>query len=349
MALPNPIYIDAEALHPASAVRLLAFASLEGQEGVIENTDLRILAKTAATNAIDVMPGAYVVRAKHTGGEKESYAGKVLTAESVTVNPTTSASGRTDLVILRVENPYVSGAGAWAQPVDPVGGPYAHIRVIEGVPANTQSVVAHNNTWSAITLGRIFRGPNRTTVEQADITDLRQIASLQNERIIIINNPPATPPPIAYPVYTESSLCSVTGSGEMASTQTAWKKFPADLNWKVPVPTWARGMDVMVLFNPQVNGHVWCEGRLVVDGQPTGATPTMIDINYVAGSQPGPIQALMHIGGTESVKAAWGGREVNVHLEFRMLDPVNHPGKITCSRGTYATVLLNFKKKPVYD
>lgn len=342
MVLPNPIYIDAEALHPASAVRLLAFAALEGQEGVIENTDLRVLAKTAPTAAIDVMPGAYVVRAKHTGGEKESYAGKVIEAEEVSVNPTSSGAGRTDLVILRIENPYVAGAGSWAQPTDPENGPYAHIRVIEGVPANTQSVVAHNNTWSAITLARIYRGPNRTTVEQADIVDLRQLASLENERIVIINNPPPEPPPIAYPIWSEST--PIGNNSEHLSSQTGWHDFPSGISWPVPVPSWAEGVDIHVLLNPAVRIG-WCKGetRLVFTGD-TSLNSIPCDWNF---NFPGDrIIGTIMVGGTELLSPGIRGKTVNVKIQCRSTDS-GQSGKLVCEPGTRLSMLLYFKRNPV--
>lgn len=347
MALPNPIYIDAEAMHPASAMRLLAYTALEGQEGVLNNTDLAVKALGAPGGAIQVMPGAYVVRAKHTGGENESYAGKVIEAETVSVNPTSSSAGRTDLVILRIENPYVAGSGSWAQPADPVNGPYASIRIIEGVPANTQSVIAYNNTWSAITLARIVRPANTTIVDQSHITDLRQLASLQNERIIIINNPPPEPPPIAFPMFSESSLADTYQ--ELVGTQTGWTKFPSQVSWDVPIPSWARGMDIHIMMNVYFKNHCWGEMRLIVEGETTSAAPTVFDFNYTRDTIDMPDMRTLVIGGTESLNPSWCGRTKKMWLEGHFMAGHTNTAKLTSGRGSYVNALLVFKKYPTYD
>lgn len=349
MALENPMYIDAIARHRAGQVRLLDYAAVEGQEGILQGNHLGVVALSTPADFVDVLPGAYSVLATHLGGEMEAYLGKIKIAERVQVSPTTSSGSRTDLVILRIENPYVSGAGSWAQPADPVEGPYAHVRVVEGVPANTQTIKAYNNTWSAITLARITRPANTGVVQTAHITDLRSLAKLGGQRITVINNPPADPPPIAYDFFMDSQKAEPSGSNIVAYNQTTYKKFPNDITWKVPVPSWAKGMDVLLIVNPQCDGHVWGDARLVVEGVPTAVAPTPFDINYVNGTQPGPINSPVFIFGTQPVVPAWCGTTKSMWVEMKMLDPPNHPGKFTISKGTFATLILNFKRSPSYD
>lgn len=349
MALSNPWYIDAQARHQAATQRLLAFSAMEGMEGVLLSDHLRVLDLDTPGGAIQVMPGAYSVLARHLGGDFEAYVGKISEAQFVDVNPTDSSGSRTDLVILRIENPYVNGAGSWPQPPDPVDGPYAHIRVIENVPANTNHVSAWNNTWSAITLARITRPANTGIVQQSHIADLRALANPAAERIIIIENPPANPPPIASEVYTEASKMEISSGNQLARTQTSYKKFPSDVTWNVPIPSWAVGMDVFININPQVDdGHVWGEARLVIDGTPASMPTTMFDLNW-SGSGPGPIQAPISVMGTCPILPAWRGKQKNMWVEMKMNDPPNHPGKLLSSLGSYAGILINFKKYPVYD
>src|SRR5690606_39772012 len=123
VTLPNPWYIDAEARHQAQTQRLLAYAAIEGKEGVLADDHLAVKDLETPGAAIQVNPGGYSILARHTGGEFEAYVGKIPEAVTVDVSPTDSSGERTDLVILRVENPYVQGSGVWSQPTDPLNGP----------------------------------------------------------------------------------------------------------------------------------------------------------------------------------------------------------------------------------
>lgn len=344
MPLPNPWYIDAEARHLAPQQRLLAFSAVEGQEGILAAEHLAVTDLDTPGGAINVAPGGYSVLARHLGGSFEAYVGKITAQEQVTVNPTDSTGGRTDLVILRVENPYVSGSGVWAQPADPLNGPYAHVRVIEGVPANTTHVSAVNATWSAITLARITRPASTGIVQQSHITDLRSLARLGEQRIIIIDNPPATPPPIAQQYWTEST--PIGNGDELLSTETVFTDFPNQATWQVPVPVWAKGMDVNVLLNPTVTDDVIGEFRLVVQGEPTGAIPTVFNVNMPTGI--GNIRDVMMVGGTESLKPSWCGRVSTMKLQARSTSST-HPGLLRCDPGTRVNIWLSFKRFPVYS
>src|SRR5580765_3563365 len=166
MALANPWYIDANARHLAAQQRLLAFNAMLGCEGVLQSDHLAVKDLDTPGASITVDPGAYSILARHSGGAYEAYVGKISVQETVAVNPVGSGGSRTDLVILRVENPYVSGSGSWVSPPDPLDGPYAYVRVIEGVTANINHVSAWNNTWSAITLARITRPASTGTILQ---------------------------------------------------------------------------------------------------------------------------------------------------------------------------------------
>lgn len=348
MALPNPIYIDSSALHSAQAIRLLAYSAVEGRQGVLDKAHLSVAALPTPAGAIQVLPGGYSVLAKHLGGDFEAYVGKFSVAEQVAVSPTSSSGPRTDLVIARIENPYVSGAGVWAVPVDAVNGPYAAIRVIEGVPPNTCDVTGYNNTWSSITLARITRAANTGVVAQADITDLRSLAKLGGERLVVINNPPATPPPIAQQYWTEST--PIDNGNQFLGSSVAWTDFPTQATWQVPVPSWATGMDMNILYNPAITGSLWGQMRLVAgpSADPGGVIPTEYDVNFPGG--PGPARETLMIGGTFYLAPALRGTVVTMKLQAKSNDnSATHPGKLVCSRGTRIAIWLNMKRSPVFS
>jgi hypothetical protein len=346
MALPNPMYIDAEAIHPASAVRLLAFAATEGKEGVVENTDLRIMSTPAPSGAIRCMPGAYVVRAKHTGGEKEAYAGKVVEAEDISVNPTAADAGRTDLVILRIENPYVAGSGSWAQPTDPQEGPYAHIRVIEGVPANTQAVQFWNSTWTAITLARITRAPNRTTVEQSEITDLRSLAKIANDPIVEEDPPDDNPPEIAYPFWLD--IVNETSSGtDTISSTGAWTDWPDDASWNVPIPSWATKAEVFLQITGirQEDAGIWGNARVQIDGGTASTTSVAFDFTD---DETGFTRHTMIAASTVAVPSSIRGKTKQFKAQVN-LSAIEGSGALRWTRGSAAILQIVFKQSPSYD
>lgn len=342
MVLPNPAFIDANARHDANVLRAMVELVSEGQEGVRGSDHLAVKALSTPGGSVTVAPGVYSVRNTAAGGVYENYVGKVLENEPVDVSPTDSSGPRTDLVILRIENPYVAGTGTWAEPASPADGPYAHVRVIEGVPANTQTVRGVNGTWSAITLARITRPASTGIVTQAHITDLRSMIDLTVERIVVINNPAPEPPPVAQQVWTEST--PISNNNQLPATQTNWTNFPDQASWQVPVPSWALGMDVMGFLNPTVSNDVYGQFRILVDGQSTNAVPVEFNVNFPSGI--GDIREIFMLGGTVLLPASVRGRVVNMRLQTRMLDAF-HPGKLICEQGTRVNLQLNFKRFPV--
>lgn len=342
MVLPNPIMIDANARHEADTFRALAELASEGQEGVRGPTHLAVKALLTPSAAVQVMPGLYSIKSTAAGASFENYVGVVKVAETVEISPTDSSGPRTDLVVLRIQNPYVSGTGTWEEPASPADGPYAKIHIEQGVGANTQTVRSVNASWTAITLARITRPASTGIVTQAHITDLRSMIDLTIERIVVINNPPPDPPPVAQQVWTEST--PISNNNQLPATQTNWTNFPDQASWQVPVPSWALGMDVMGFLNPTVSNDVYGQFRILVDNQPTNAVPVEFNVNFPSGI--GDIREIFMLGGTVLLPASVRGRVVNMRLQARMLDAF-HPGKLICEQGTRVNLQLNFKRFPV--
>lgn len=341
MVLPNPVYIDQDARHDAGILRSWAYMSVKGQQGVLDETDLAVTELDTPGAAIVVAPGLYAITNTATGAVRESYIGKVPVAEQVNVSATDSSGPRTDLVILRIENPYAVGTGSWSIPADAELGPYAHVRVIEDVATNINSVVAHNDTWAAIPLARIKRNASTGIVEQEHITDLRSLVDLSGERIIIIEDPPEEAPPIAQELWTESTHCTL--GDELNPADTSFIDWPAQATYQVPIPSWARGVDVMGIFNPATATHAWAEVRLNVGG--TTGVPTMIDENRAPDTLGHVYQPVLHLGGTIALGSSLRGKVVTVKAQARSLGGAD----LNTKNGVYFTLLLNFKRYPSFD
>ena len=354
MALPNPWYIDAEARHFAQQQRLLAYAAVEGQEGVLGETHLAVTDLDTPGSSIQVMPGGYSIKARHTGGEYEAYVGKFTTAETVEVNPTDSSGSRTDLVILRVENPYVAGAGSWAQPADPLNGPYVHVRVIEGVPANTNSVQAVNTSWSAITLARIVRPANTGIVQQSHITDLRSLAKLGGQRITIIENPPADPPPVAqevfYDIRNETQERDDDRVDDDTHGQSGWVSWPEDADWNVPVPSWATHAEIILqLLGIRQEGEgTYGQLRVQVNNGTLTTAPVTYDFTtdgQVEGWRRDPMFAV----GSEYIPSSLRGRVIRFRSQVTIEDDPGRDGTLKWTRGSAAVLQVVFQRNPDND
>lgn len=351
-----PWYIDTLARHRPRTMRLLAYMALAGRQGVLGNTHCRVTALTTPGAAVAVAPGAFGVLNTAVGGEYEAYVDKFGTQLLRDV-PATDATpgGRTDLVVLRVENPSAVGTGgSWAIPEDPENGPYWDVRVIPGVTPNINSVVAHNPAWTAIPLARITRPANTGIVQQSHIHDLRSLVDLSGERIIIVDNPPPTPPPIAQTEFGQTDVAS--SYEELIGTQGAFVNFPNQVAYSVPVPSWAVEMDFQLTCNMYFINNCWGEVRLTMDGSAVAAPVNIFDYNW----QPDNIQQAdmrsLLIAGKAAIPAAKRGKIVEIRPQARFLNnvggsPNSHSAssKLMTGRGCVMVARILFKRYPTSD
>lgn len=346
MALENPIYIDAEARHMPSVVRLLSYAAVEGQEGVLGETQLAVTDLDTPGGSINVAPGGYSILARHIGGDLEAYVGKILTQETVSVNPTSSGGPRTDLVVVRVENPYVTGAGVWNQPPDPLNGPYVHVRVIEGVPANTNSVRALSGNWEAITLARITRPASTGIVQQSHITDLRSLAKLGGQRVIVIDDPPVDPPPIAQEFFFDIKTQSGSEQTLPTTYSGTWIHFPTQADWNIPIPSWACGADILFsVANVRLEfGGATGDYRININNGTLYTPIAPYDLAHaeiIPGWERHPIFA----AGTVLIPSNLRGKTVRFKPEAMVSS--NDPGVVRWAHGTQAIMQIVFKRFPI--
>lgn len=340
-----PWYIDASAIHQPATMRMLAYMALAGREGVLGQDHLKVTALSTPGAAIQVAPGAFGALNRAQGGEFEAYCDKLPSSYQVAV-PATDATvgGRTDLVIARVLNPYVSESGSSIPiPASPAEGPYWDVQVVTNVAPNTNSIRSTNPNYSAITLARIVRPINTGVVQPGHIVDLRSLVDLSGERIIIIDNPPPSPPPISTALWTNSlHFPTVTA---FSYNTTAWTDWPATAFFDVPIPSWAVECDIFGSFNPQYTDDVWGEARLMFGT--TAGPAVMYDENVTAGQTVnGPQQLVIPMSGTYAIPTDQRGKVVRVKLQNRALAPGDHPGNLGTRNGVYLQLQLSFKRYP---
>jgi hypothetical protein len=213
-----PWFVGGGAEHSPEIARVLAYAAFNGNEGVLSSTDLAVSALTTPGAAVNVGPGACAILNRATGGMYQAYAARNISTIPVSV-AATGATPRSDMIIARVEDPYMAGE-PWADPANAKVGPYVFARLISNVPNTATTVAELNLGYSAIPLARIDIPANTATITQAMLRNLRRVANPRRERIMLTVNPTL---PDAGP------------------TENTWKNWPDQAQWNVQIPAWATG------------------------------------------------------------------------------------------------------------
>lgn len=185
MALdPVPYVIGGEAEHGPNVFRLMAFLAANGNGGVIGPTDLKVSQLDVPGAGVKVSAGgASVLNALSS---QEAYAVRNPNADpTIKIAATGSASARSDMVIVCVDNPYVDGNAQ--APADPAHGPYNRFRVLEGVPAMARDIsdIPGMEGVSGEPLARIDLPKSTGTVTSSMITDLRKLANPYSEGFML--------------------------------------------------------------------------------------------------------------------------------------------------------------------
>lgn len=213
---PVPWFVGGGAEHSPEVARLLSYAATGGAEGIAGVNDLKVLSLATPGSSVRVSPGAGVMVNKAASGGQQSYIGRCVSDEVVNIAATGSAGGRSDLIVLRVEDPHMPGE-PWQLPTDVKVGPYVFVRVISGV-SSTATTMPEGQT--GIVLARVDIPASTATITQSMIRDLRTMARPRSSRLFIP----------AYP--NANNDLTVT---DMANPQT----WPAAGSHNVEVPSWA--------------------------------------------------------------------------------------------------------------
>lgn len=337
MALDGvPWFTGGGAEHSPAIARMLAYITLQGCEGVVDPLDCRALSMPVPSNRIRVMPGAFSVLNRAAGGDRQTYLGRVTSQEEIATTPTGSSGPRSDLVIIRVENPHESGE-TWPMPANIANGPYVFVRIIEGVPGNTFNVKGLNLGYSAIAIARIDIPASTSAITQAMIKDLRSIAKPGGERLdeatpgnpdgqVVIPGTPSTAP-------------------LNATDNTAMVNWPAQAgNIQIPIPANATSMDYTVKYNNIINNVDTILGHFqlgTVDGLLNSPLGKFVASTFNIGTQRRTNQ---EVKGTMAIPAALRGKKVSFKLLAKSTTVGN--GRLDIDDLSYITVNYTFKTNP---
>lgn len=200
--------------HSAEVARAVAYASSNGSDGVIGSTDLRINATPTPGSRVTLMPGAVNMVSRYSGVVGQAYVGVVNSLDYITIDPTTSAGGRSDLIIARVRDPQYGSVSGY-DPANPNNFKFFTIEVVKGVASGTKRLYGHN--YPGVALARIDIPSSTATITAGMITDLRQMSNRKTDRQVR----PAFP------------------SGDLNIPTTGYRAWPGSTVAMFDVPLWA--------------------------------------------------------------------------------------------------------------
>lgn len=259
MALdPVPWFIGGGAQHSADVARLLVHVATNGAAGVVGPGDMKVTQLPAATGTVRVAAGACII--PNTNAVQQSYALRAPSITDLSVTPTGSTSGRSDMVVALVDDPQFTGQ----PPANVESGPYVRFQIITNVGGAATTVPA-NFGYPAFPLARIDMPANTATVTDAMITDLRNLPTPKRDRR-------------TYSAH--SSGTSSTGPIN-ALTSSTYVNWPAAAKWNIAIPAWATHAFIRADVTAYVVKDNWANGRLKVKlGSVLGDSFGSFDENY---------------------------------------------------------------------
>lgn len=318
---PVPWFVEGGAVHSANIARKLAYAALGGQEGIIGATDLEVRETAVPGTNIRVYPGLAGVLNRAAGTQKEMYLASMISEDLKGIAATTASGPRSDMIVARIENPWLTGE-TWPDPSDVTVGPYVTTAVLTNV-GSTATVVPTGLGYSAIPLARIDLPASTATVIQSYIHDLRQMAPVLR-----------IPEKIMMQAGVQHTLFS--------TTLGVW---PNTLNIPVKIPIWAtkatiNGIIAGVRMPPgSARGDI--RGGL-------GTLRSQTNIFDVSNTSSGDDRTTLVFGGPIAIPLSMRGTTANVIAEARTYTHI--PGDITtdlvAEAYTTCTVEVEFSAEP---
>jgi hypothetical protein len=218
---PRPILING-ATHSAQQFRLLVRDLASDAEGITRGTDLKVTQRSTPGAGVTVADGSAVIKGR-VNAFQGHYSACNTGAFDIDIATNGTGSPRSDMLILRVEDPDYEGI------VNPATGDVAYFQIISNV---SSSATAIPDGRTGIPLARITIPASTSTITDAMITDLRQIAQPRRDRTQYIHSPSGS-------------------STVISNTNSSYSYFSTEAGWSVAIPDWASkaiiGIDIAQL------------------------------------------------------------------------------------------------------
>lgn len=315
MTFQSAVYaVDGNA-ESGNFLRLMLQSSTAGAQGIVGHLDMAVTATGPATAGIVIAGGACVVLGVETPYQGSYYGYNVGNDTSLTI-AATGGSARSDMVVVRAEDPTWSGS-PWG---GPASGQILFPRVISGV---SSSATAMPGGQSGIPLARIDMPPSVSVVQAAYIKDLRQVSQPQRVMQVI------------------GAQDTTVRNWTVGTAGVAW---PPGANWQVPIPSWATIMQV----NWQINDALWQSGwaRGYVNpffGTSVGSPNLVMPQSLV--SIPAATGPYRHsIAGGFSIAIPAGLRGTTQTFQFKQVTDGTQTGILSVDEGSSYAVVYEFQQ-----
>ncbi|MFJ1837835.1 hypothetical protein ACIOJ9_28695 [Streptomyces sp. NPDC088175] len=296
MTLINPPLLTHGGTHEARAFRMMIRDLARGSQGVTEGDDLRVRQMTTPGAGVRVVDGSAIITGATAG--QGSYTQYNVGDQVVPVAPTT-ASARSDLVCLRVEDPEYEGTR------DPEKDEIGYFHIVSNVAATATTPPAG---MTAVPLARLDIPANTAIITDAMIKDVRRVANPRRDRTLYT----------AFP----SSLSTLGYSDDK------WHTWPTAGRWNVAVPSWATNAKVVVTIGGlrQSASNIFAKMHAVL-GTDVGQD-TVVDDNQGKGVRRTTIALADNI----AVPAAMRGTTQSLYLQTYMYK--SETGDLSVDGGT---------------
>ena len=302
----------------AAYARLMLQSASLGAQGVVGHLDCQVNATGPATSGIVITPGQVVVlgaEATYQG----SYHGWNVGNDTTLSIGATGGSARSDMVVIRAEDPTWSGS-PWG---NPASGQILFPRVISGVAGGATVPPAGQ---SCIPLARIDMPSSTSVVQQAYIHDLRQVAVPQVIQIVLYVGGPGSP------VLSTNSL-------------SATVQWPAGATWQIQIPSWATLMTVawscneLLWSSGTVRGFIWPVIGSSVSAPTVTTQQTIVSIPAAEG----PWRHTIGGGGMVSIPASIRGTTQT--FQFAQKTDGTQTGRLSFGDHASVTATVQFQQQ----
>lgn len=214
--------------HPASLLRLAAYAFTSGAEGVVSPEDLKVQQLGVAGTQVRMNAGAAEFVNRSSGAGKETYIVQAPGESRLDVAPNNSTTTtRYDLVCVRVEDPeFALPSGVTGPPDDEAAVNWQYVRpfIRQNVPANTRRWSQIAEAYSAYACALLVIPPSTGTITDEMIVDLRKVARPHIEPNVLR---------FSYAAGASHDLISVP-----------WQSWPNQMAGNIEIPEWASELQV---------------------------------------------------------------------------------------------------------
>ncbi|MGW3118553.1 hypothetical protein ACWDBW_15685 [Streptomyces sp. NPDC001107] len=308
MTLVQPPMMVRGGRHSARAMRLMIRDLARGRQGIAEAGDLKVRPLEAPGPGVRVGDGSALIHGVRPwqGAYTQSNIG-----DAVVDVPPTGPFARTDLLVLRVEDPEYEGER------DPRTEDIGYFHLVQGVDQDANLLCG----MTAIPLARITLPRHTATVTADMITDLRRLANPRTERTL-------------HTVHPEDNE-------KVAAPHGRWANWPKEAAWQVDIPSWATKATIVVTLSGlrAEAGNIYAELRTRLGEHNSVATVVDDDGTTTRRSS-------VTLADTLTLPPAYRGTRQHLGVQINQIDKYGD-GDLTVAKGTTVTADIAFTESPV--